>query len=94
MKLNGVARLLAASATAPNIDDVARWLGQREFQGTGLRHNRVACETPAISLIFGEEYRPVALKKVCLGYPQSIDESDFQFDQKLNNVYPPFGAVH
>lgn len=32
----------------------------------------------------GEEYRPVALRKVVLGYPFSEKLSDFKFDLTLN----------
>jgi ATP-dependent DNA helicase HFM1/MER3 len=96
MKLHTAARLFAVSATAPNIEDVARWLGQGRSKGRGLEQDcgrQVDCERPAMTLRFGEEYRPVALKKYCLGYPQTIHESDFQFEHKLNLVYLLFGKL-
>ena len=59
-------RILALSATIPNVDDIAAWL---QVPPMGL-------------LVFGSEYRPVAVDvKVC-GFPRA--RNDFIFDRNLN----------
>ena len=50
-------RFVAVSATCPNIEDVALWLGTSDF--------------PAKSLSFDKSYRPVPLELVVLGYHDS-----------------------
>ena len=50
-------RFIALSATVPNIQDVAEWLG--------------SAEKPARVFSFGEEYRPVPLQKFVYGYPRN-----------------------
>jgi hypothetical protein len=42
-------------------------------------------QVSATILKFGEEFRPVKLERYCYGYPQSDDENDFRFDNKLNS---------
>ncbi|OLL22607.1 ATP-dependent DNA helicase MER3 [Neolecta irregularis DAH-3] len=66
-------RIIALSATVPNIDDVALWIrkGNRELG-------------PAIALRFGEEFRPVKLNKHVLGFCQKQSDNDFQFDRVLS----------
>nr|XP_019009697.1 uncharacterized protein I206_05257 [Kwoniella pini CBS 10737]OCF48478.1 hypothetical protein I206_05257 [Kwoniella pini CBS 10737] len=49
-------RVIALSATVPNIDDVARWIGRRESQMAMAKIYK-----------FGEEFRPVPLKKHVYG---------------------------
>ena len=61
-------RFVAASATFPNVDDIALWLGGMD----------------CVFFQFGEETRPVQLKKVVLGYPASPDQSEFRFEMKLS----------
>lgn len=55
-------RIIALSATIPNIEDIAAWL---EVPPLGVRR-------------FGEEYRPVALEKHVLGYNRSKSEFLFE----------------
>ncbi|TPX35525.1 hypothetical protein SmJEL517_g02136 [Synchytrium microbalum] len=62
-------RLLALSATVPNIDDIADWL--KNSDGT-----RAEIKT------FGEEYRPVKLQKEVIGYPPK--GNPFVFEQSLD----------
>jgi ATP-dependent DNA helicase HFM1/MER3 len=45
-------RIIAASATIPNIQELARWL---KVPLDGIK-------------VFGEEYRPVQIKRHVLGY--------------------------
>lgn len=69
-------RFVALSATVPNLEDVAAWLGK----------NAVAPYEPANSEKFGEEFRPVKLKKHVCGYLGSPNE--FQFDNYLDSKLP------
>ncbi|XP_070204883.1 probable ATP-dependent DNA helicase HFM1 isoform X2 [Littorina saxatilis] len=62
-------RFVAVSATLPNTEDIAEWLS--------LPTN------PASVYKLGEEYRPVKLQRVVLGYPFSEGSSDFRFDLHL-----------
>ncbi|XP_066935876.1 uncharacterized protein [Clytia hemisphaerica] len=63
-------RFLAISATIPNVNDIGSWLD------TGL--------LPAVTFSLGDDYRPVQLRKIVLGYPCSAKQSDFKFDLALN----------
>ncbi|KAI0112603.1 P-loop containing nucleoside triphosphate hydrolase protein [Nemania sp. FL0031] len=69
-------RFVAISATVPNIDDVAKWLG---------RDNRNQIE-PARFEVFGEELRPVKLQRYVYGYDGSPNDFIFEkaLDGKLN----------
>ncbi|XP_071159837.1 probable ATP-dependent DNA helicase HFM1 [Mytilus edulis] len=63
-------RFVAVSATIPNIDDIAEWLGESE---------------PAISVKMDDSLRPVRLRKVVLGfYFDEHKGSAFHFDMSLN----------
>ncbi|XP_066257533.1 probable ATP-dependent DNA helicase HFM1 [Euwallacea similis] len=63
-------RFVALSATIPNIEDIAEWIGPA---GT------------AKSFKFSEEARPVKLTKIVLGYPfNSQSQSVFKFDMSLS----------
>ncbi|KAJ3131224.1 Sec63, partial [Geranomyces variabilis] len=64
-------RFVALSATAPNIADIAAWL--KDAQGA-----------PADVRVFGEEYRPVQLRKEVLSY-HSNSSNYFQFDTILDS---------
>ncbi|KAJ3160157.1 Sec63 [Geranomyces michiganensis] len=64
-------RFVAISATAPNIADIAAWL--KDAQGA-----------PADVRVFGEEYRPVQLRKEVLSY-YSTSSNYFQFDTVLDS---------
>ncbi|XP_064613087.1 probable ATP-dependent DNA helicase HFM1 [Liolophura sinensis] len=71
-------RFIAISATIPNIEDIAEWLGSGEDS--------------AVFHSLGEKYRPVRLRRVVLGYNCSQDSSDFKFDISLN--YKMAGIIH
>ena len=62
MSLNSAVRILAVSATIPNIYEVGEWL---------------RCPSQAVC-VFGEEYRPVRLNKVVNGYPHSGNPFTFE----------------
>nr|XP_057922081.1 probable ATP-dependent DNA helicase HFM1 isoform X1 [Doryrhamphus excisus]XP_057922082.1 probable ATP-dependent DNA helicase HFM1 isoform X1 [Doryrhamphus excisus]XP_057922083.1 probable ATP-dependent DNA helicase HFM1 isoform X1 [Doryrhamphus excisus] len=63
-------RFVAASATIPNISDVADWLSSEKG--------------PATYLEVDESHRPVKLRKVVLGFPCSPNQTEFKFDWSLN----------
>ena len=71
-------RFVALSATVPNLQDIATWLG------------RNSCEPyePALSEAFGEEFRPVRLRKHVCGYQTNANDFAFEkhLDTKLSDV--------
>ncbi|KAH3678531.1 hypothetical protein WICMUC_001548 [Wickerhamomyces mucosus] len=64
-------RVLALSATVPNIHDVSKWIKLSSDS-----------DSTAVTMVFGEEYRPVRLDTKVLGYKQSTN--DWVFDGMLN----------
>ncbi|TGJ85011.1 hypothetical protein E0Z10_g3750 [Xylaria hypoxylon] len=69
-------RFIAISATVPNINDVAIWLGRDH-------HNQLE---PARVEVFGEEMRPVKLQRHVYGYEGAPNDFIFEkaLDGKLN----------
>ncbi|XP_026231243.1 probable ATP-dependent DNA helicase HFM1 isoform X2 [Anabas testudineus] len=63
-------RFVAASATIPNISDIADWLSNESG--------------PATYLDMDESHRPVKLRKLVLGFPYSINQTEFKFDLSLS----------
>ncbi|XP_073704911.1 probable ATP-dependent DNA helicase HFM1 [Garra rufa] len=63
-------RLVAVSATIPNIQDVSEWLSDESG--------------PATCLEMDESHRPVKLRKVVLGFPFGSNQNEFRFDLSLN----------
>ncbi|KAI7370228.1 P-loop containing nucleoside triphosphate hydrolase protein, partial [Hortaea werneckii] len=66
-------RFIALSATVPNSEDIAKWLGK----------DHVNAHLPAVRECFGEEFRPVRLQKHVRGYQGP--SNDFAFDKVLGN---------
>ncbi|KAI8323457.1 P-loop containing nucleoside triphosphate hydrolase protein [Martensiomyces pterosporus] len=66
------ARVVAVSATVGNIGDIAEWLGV----GHGASGLESTCM--AKTRVFGEEYRPVPLTKVVLGFDSRMPYYKFQ----------------
>lgn len=64
-------RFIAASATIPNITDIAEWL--KENNGK-----------PAKTLTFGDEFRQVSLKKHVYGFSFYNNKNEFQKDAFYN----------
>ena len=69
-------RFIALSATVPNSDDVADWLGR----------NASRQDLPTIRESFDDSLRPVRLEKHVYGF-QANGANDFQFEQALNQKY-------
>ncbi|XP_059584027.1 probable ATP-dependent DNA helicase HFM1 isoform X3 [Alligator mississippiensis] len=63
-------RFVAVSATIPNAEDIAEWLTDDK--------------KPAVCLKIDENFRPVKLRKVVLGFPCSGNQTEFKFDLTLN----------
>ncbi len=59
-------RTIGISATIPNISEIAEWL---EVDKEGLR-------------VYGEEFRPVKVERMVIGYPMAKNE--FIFEKNLN----------
>ncbi|KAI7721904.1 nucleotide-sugar transporter [Hortaea werneckii] len=66
-------RFIALSATVPNSEDIAKWLGK----------DHVNAYLPAVRECFGEEFRPVRLQKHVRGYQGP--PNDFAFDKVLGS---------
>lgn len=72
MKSTGVdVRFIALSATVPNSEDIATWLGQTASTP----------DVPARREVFDESYRPVKLEKHVYGFQGGAN--DFSFDALL-----------
>jgi len=65
-------RFVALSATVPNSQDIATWLGR----------NDDLPDIPATHRKFGQEFRPVELKRYVCGYQSNANA--FAFDAMLN----------
>lgn len=71
-------RFVALSATVPNSEDIAAWLGK----------NPSNQHLPAVRERFGEEFRPVKLQKYVCGY--QFGSNDFAMDKMLDGRYAFF----
>ena len=61
-------RFIALSATIPNIPEVAEFLN---VNNQGLK-------------IFGEEFRPVKIEKIVLGFQRNKNQNEFMFEKSLD----------
>jgi len=75
-------RFVALSATVPNSEDIATWLGKDHTNG----------HLPAHRETFGEEFRPVKLQKHVYGFSTNIN--DFAFDSFLDTKLPGLITKH
>ncbi|KAI2085623.1 ATP-dependent DNA helicase MER3 [Ophidiomyces ophidiicola] len=75
-------RFVALSATVPNSEDIAAWLG-RDPTNQHL---------PACRERFGEEFRPVKLQKFVYGYQSN--GNDFVFDKICDSKLPEVISKH
>jgi hypothetical protein len=62
---------VAVSATIPNTEDIACWLGN-------------SLDSPARFFKINEDMRPVKLQKIVLGYPHPVGTSQFHFEMSLS----------
>ncbi|ESW97463.1 hypothetical protein KL918_001076 [Ogataea parapolymorpha] len=65
-------RIIALSATVPNIDDISKWLRKPE-------------KLAATTLRFNESYRSVKLTKTVLGFNRKSTTNEFQFEAFLTS---------
>ncbi|KAL1859935.1 ATP-dependent DNA helicase MER3 [Paecilomyces lecythidis] len=75
-------RFVALSATVPNSEDIAAWLGK----------DATNQHIPAHRERFGEEFRPVKLQKFVYGYQSN--GNDFVFDKICSTKLPEIIAKH
>ncbi|KAI5286790.1 Sec63 [Ascosphaera aggregata] len=75
-------RFVALSATVPNADDIAIWLGK----DSANQH------LPAHLEVFGDEFRPVKLTKFVYGYRANCNE--FAFDKLCDTKIPEIISTH
>ena len=75
-------RFVALSATVPNSNDIATWLGKDP-------NNQ---DSPAPREVFGEEFRPVKLQKHVVGLP--FKGNDFAFESACNPQLPSIIAKY
>ncbi|KAK1759841.1 P-loop containing nucleoside triphosphate hydrolase protein [Echria macrotheca] len=75
-------RFIALSATVPNSDDIAVWLGK----------SHTSQQLPAHRETFGEEFRPVQLEKFVYGF--DVKGNDFALEQQLDDKVAPILAKH
>ncbi|ETN43686.1 uncharacterized protein HMPREF1541_02845 [Cyphellophora europaea CBS 101466] len=75
-------RFIALSATVPNSDDIATWLGK----------NSATPEVPAMREVFDESFRPVKLQKHVYGYQYGAN--DFAFDGVLRKHVSDMIVAH
>ncbi|OIW25384.1 P-loop containing nucleoside triphosphate hydrolase protein [Coniochaeta ligniaria NRRL 30616] len=75
-------RFVALSATVPNSEDIATWLG------LNLQNQHL----PALRETFGPQFRPVQLERHIFGYEKRTN--DHVFDKYLDSKLPPLLAKY
>lgn len=77
-------RIIAVSATIPNADDVAQWIGSRQ------RSPRDKPETRKLTpFVFSDEFRPCPLHKEIYGFkPKTINGNYYDFERELTKQLP------
>ncbi|KAI6045611.1 hypothetical protein EDC04DRAFT_2888628 [Pisolithus marmoratus] len=89
MKARGPAvRFLLVSATVPNVEDIASWIGSIDgkdrpatiYQVRLIEHNYALTNHEK----FGEDFRPCKLSKVVYGIPRPKGQNDFVYARTLD----------
>ncbi|EJU00681.1 P-loop containing nucleoside triphosphate hydrolase protein [Dacryopinax primogenitus] len=76
MRLRGSSvRFVLVSATVPNVEDIAAWIGDASTGGT---------TGSATVLKFGEEFRPCPITRLVHGFVRKPNNNDFQFNATLD----------
>jgi ATP-dependent DNA helicase HFM1/MER3 len=86
-KGNNFVRFVAISATIPNVSDLATWLSSsaRQTPAAQFRYDAVVLRSDSPVASFGEEYRPIQLNKIVLGFGQGkVEDAGFKFCMNLN----------
>lgn len=78
-------RIIALSATVPNINDVANWLGKSHDSEKS---------TTATTLVYDDTYRAVSLGKTVYGYQTMGTSNPFKFEGFLNGKLPEVIRLH
>lgn len=81
--LGSEVRFVALSATIPNSTDIAQWLG--------LTHT--SPQVPAKTYVCGEEFRPVRLEKIVIGYNMG-GGNEHSLDSMLDDELPDLIVKH
>lgn len=99
-------RFMAVSATLPNIEDVAKWLGGVNESAMYYKYVTIQQVILSVSLVdysifyllfyfrISEELRPVKLNKIVLGYPCGPNMAPFKFDMSLTYKLKPIIMEH
>ncbi|KAJ2009229.1 ATP-dependent DNA helicase MER3 [Coemansia thaxteri] len=82
------ARIIAVSATVSNIGDVAQWLGSTSNSTDANLPTAASAKT----MVFGEEFRPVPLTKVVMGF--NCTGPYYQFQRNLDFKLPGIINTH
>ncbi|KAF7295289.1 DEAD/DEAH-box DNA helicase [Mycena indigotica] len=75
-------RFLLVSATVPNIQDIASWIGDKRREG------------PAIVFEFNESFRPCKLKRHVIAIDRARSDNDFSFARKIDHKLFPTLQAH
>ena len=81
-------RIIALSATVPNIYDVSNWLGNSN--GGSNNNNNSNIQT----LVYDDSYRAVKLNKTVYGYKTAGTSNPFKFEMFLNGKLPEVLKLH
>ncbi|KAJ1980321.1 ATP-dependent DNA helicase MER3 [Dimargaris xerosporica] len=93
--INPMMRIVAISATIPNIHDIAQWLGASPTNlppGDGHVQPLASVQGATVKA-FGDEYRPVPLLRHVIGFESSGDNY-FLFEKRLDYQLPDIIAQY
>lgn len=83
-------RIVAVSATIPNADDVAEWIGSRQRSARDKPEARKLAP-----FVFSDDFRPCPLQKEIYGFkPKSFNENYYDFEKELTKQLPNIIEEH